>query len=255
MKHPERGVPLGARVAAAPGRPPDQSPLDVLLAALERLGIEIDPSRGPELVALLDRIARSPQNLTAIADTWDGVERHLVDSLAVLSIPESRDMARVVDVGSGGGFPGLALAIARPDLDVTLIESERRKAEWLQRASANTANVRAVHRRSEDVARAEREAWDTAVIRALAAPPAALELAAPLLADGGKLILWGGPRDPSGEERAALAGRELGLRPAGTHAVDAVPGAERHLHVFRKVEPTPPRFPRRPGRATKRPLA
>ena len=217
--------------------------------------IPMDAAGAAQLVALLDRVALSPQNLTAITGTWDAVDRHLADSLAGLTVPEIRSASHLVDIGSGAGFPGLVLAISAPELDVTLLEGERRKAEWLQRASADLTNVRAVHGRSEEVAESAREEWDVATVRAVAEPPAALELAAPLVAVGGSAVLWTAQRDSDLEARAAAAARELGFDEGEARPVPAVPGAERHLLVFRKREAAPERFPRRPGRATKRPLA
>ena len=78
-------------------------------------------------MALLDRIALEPQNLTAIEVLDEGIDRHLADSLAGLALPELAGASACVDIGSGGGFPGLALAIARPEMAVTLVESERRQ--------------------------------------------------------------------------------------------------------------------------------
>lgn len=215
----------------------------------------MEPATAARLVALLDRIALSPQNLTAIDDTWDAVDRHLADSLAALTTPEVCRASSLVDIGSGAGFPGIVIGIADPRVAVTLVESERRKAEWLQRASADLTNVRAVHGRSEQVVAGARERWDVATIRAVAEAPAALELAAPYVAVGGSAVLWTGPRDREIEDRAALAGAELGFERGDARLVPAVPGAERNLLVFRKHRPTPERFPRRPGRASKRPLA
>jgi 16S rRNA (guanine527-N7)-methyltransferase len=205
------------------------------------------------LLALLDAMAAEPQNLTAIADPLDAVDRHLADSLAALALPEVARAGACVDVGSGAGFPGLALAAARPGMAVTLVESERRKADWLRRASAPFPNVRVVADRSEHLAAAERERWPLATARALASPPAALELLAPLVEVGGAVVLWRGD-DPGPDADARAAAGALGLEPRPPVPVRPFPGARRRLQVFAKVAPTPARFPRRPGRAAKRPL-
>jgi 16S rRNA (guanine527-N7)-methyltransferase len=219
------------------------------------MGVELSPAIAAALVGLLDRIALEPQNLTAIESLDDGIERHLLDSLAGLSLPVVAGARALVDVGSGAGFPGLALAAARPDLVVTLVESERRKADWLRRASAGARNLRVVADRSEHLATAEREAYPLAVARALGPLPVALELTAPLVAVGGAVVLWrGDASDPATEAAAARAARELGLEPAPPVPVTPFPGARRRLQVFAKAAPTPSRFPRRPGRAAKRPL-
>jgi 16S rRNA (guanine527-N7)-methyltransferase len=219
------------------------------------MGVDLAPAAAADLVALLDRMAVEPQNLTAIEDVRDGVERHLADSLAAAGLPLLAGERSVVDLGSGGGFPGIALAIARPGLAVTLVESEKRKAEWLRRASAGLPNVRVVADRSESLATAERERFAVATARALGPLPVVLELAAPLLAPGGTLLAWRGQRAAEEEARGVMAAAALGLEPGAVHPVRPFPGAARHLHEYVKTGPTPARYPRRPGRAAKRPLA
>ena len=209
---------------------------------------------GP-LIALLDRIAVEPQNLTSVDVFADGVERHLVDSLAGLVLECVRTATSLVDLGSGGGFPGVPLAMACPECAVTLVEIERSKADWLARATRDLPNVRVVADRSEHLGMREREAWQVATARALAPLPVLVELAAPLIALDGTLVAWRGPRDPDEEARAARACAMLGLEPGPITAVVVSDSAERHLHEYRKVRPTPDRFPRRPGRAAKRALA
>ncbi|WP_217922501.1 16S rRNA (guanine(527)-N(7))-methyltransferase RsmG [Miltoncostaea oceani] len=219
------------------------------------LGLTLDPGHAGRMLALLDLIAAEPQNLTAIAGTGPGIDRHLADSLAGLTLPAVASATALVDIGSGVGFPGLALAIARPELAVTLVESEGRKADWLRRASATIPNVRVVADRSEHLAERERETFPLATMRALGPLPVALELAAPLVAVGGSVVAWrGDDDDPAREAAGARAAAELGLEPAGIAAVEPFPGARRRLQTFVKVAPTPARFPRPPGRAAKRPL-
>lgn len=219
------------------------------------MGVVLPDGAAPALVALVDRLLVQPQNLTAIDSVPEAVGRHLADSLAAAVLPEILSATRIVDVGSGGGFPGLALAAALPAAEVTLVESEKRKAEWLVSVSAGFPNVRVVRARSEDLSKRSPAAWDAAVARALAPPPSALELCAPLVAAGGHVVLWQGPRDPEMEARAAAVAPQVGLAAPEVHPVTPFPGAQRHLHVFRKAQPTPRRFPRRPGRATSKPLA
>ncbi len=219
------------------------------------MGVPLAPEAAAALVALLDRIALEPQNLTAITGIEEGIDRHLADSLAALTLPEVAAATACVDVGSGVGFPGLALAVARPDMSVTLVESEGRKADWLRRASAAIPNVRVVSDRSEHLAAAERETYPLATMRALGPLPVALELTAPLVAVGGAVLAWRGDEaDPALEAAGARAAAELGLDPQEPVLSAPFPGARRRLQLFIKVAPTPARFPRRPGRAAKRPL-
>jgi 16S rRNA (guanine527-N7)-methyltransferase len=232
-------------------------PAERVAAAAEALGVPLTAEAAATLVAVVDRMLAQPQNLTAIDDLDAALERHVADGLAGAALREIADAGRLVDVGAGGGFPGLALAAALPDLEVTLVESERRKAEWLVSVSVSEIfpNVRVVHARSEDLARRSREGWDVATARALAPAPSALELCAPLVAVPGAIVLWAGPEDPEADRRADAAAELLGLAPGRRHAVSPFPGADRRLAVHAKRSPTPERFPRRPGRATKRPLA
>jgi 16S rRNA (guanine527-N7)-methyltransferase len=151
----------------------------------------------------------------------------------------------VVDVGSGGGSPGIPLAAARPDLEFVLLESNRRKCAFLEQAAPAFSNVSVVCGRAEDFARGEgREAFGTALARALAPPPVAAEWCLPLVREGGRAVIFIGPTaDEAAVVKAAseLAG-ELVESPEG-------------ILVLQKVGATPSRFPRRPGLARKRPLA
>jgi 16S rRNA (guanine527-N7)-methyltransferase len=231
-------------------------PAERLVARAAGLGVALDPGVAAALVALLDRIAVQPQNLTAIEGVDEGVDRHLADSLVGLTVPEIASAETIVDIGSGAGFPGLVLAAVRPDAAVTLVESERRKAGWLRTASADSPNVRVVADRSEHLARSERERFAVATARALGPLPTVLELAAPLVAPGGAVVAWrGDDPDPEHDRRAASAARELGLEPRPPVAVTPFPGARRRLQVFAKTAPTPSRYPRRAGRAAARPIA
>jgi 16S rRNA (guanine527-N7)-methyltransferase len=147
----------------------------------------------------------------------------------------------IVDVGSGGGTPGIPLAVSLPDREVTLLEAERRKAEFLERWAAELPKLGVVWGRAEEQ---PLETYGVAVAKALAHPPVAAEWCLPLVREGGAVVLWVGP-SAEGDRIAAVAARvggELEEAPAG-------------FAVIRKVGPTPPGFPRRPGVAKKRPLA
>jgi 16S rRNA (guanine527-N7)-methyltransferase len=155
------------------------------------------------------------------------------------------------------------LAIALPGVQVDLIESARRKAAVIDRLrqAAQVGNARAVVARAEEWARTPaalgggREAYDVVTARAVAGLPVLVEYAAPLLRLSGMLVAWKGARDPAEEELGIAAADEVGLALADVLRVEPFEGARnRHLHLYRKVAPTPGRFPRRPGMAAKRPL-
>lgn len=232
--------------------PRDDASVERLVRAADAMGVHVDTDAARDLVELLRRMQSEPQNLTAVSDEAEGVDRHLADSLAALTLelPEGP----VADIGSGGGMPGLVLARMLPQRDVTLIESERRKAEWLARASAQMPRVRVCAERTEEVATREREGFAVVTARAVAPPSSTLELAAPLVAVGGMLVAWTGT--DSGGEWAGLApvARHLGFDDGCARIVTPFPHARRMLMVFRKHSAAPAAYPRRPGRATKRPL-
>jgi 16S rRNA (guanine527-N7)-methyltransferase len=154
----------------------------------------------------------------------------------------SRFEGPIVDVGSGGGTPGIPLAAALPERKVTLLEAERRKADFLERWAERLPNVRVVWGRAEEQ---EVDMYGVAVAKALAPPAVAAEWCLPLVAPGGAAVLWVGPSADT--DRAARVAERLGGR-----LDEDAPGG---FLLLRKLEPTPPGFPRRPGMARKRPLA
>jgi len=147
----------------------------------------------------------------------------------------------IVDVGSGGGSPGIPLAAALPDRQVTLLEANARKAHFLERAAADFPNVRVVRGRAEEQPADE---YGVAMAKALAAPPVALEWALPLVRSGGAAVLWLAPSADL-EPLRRVAEQLAGGPPENRDGLVVVP----------KLGPTPPGFPRRPGVARKRPLA
>ena len=152
-----------------------------------------------------------------------------------------RSPGAVVDVGSGGGTPGIPLAVRFPDRAFTLLEAERRKCDFLQRVTEDLGNVTVVWGRAEEQ---PTDAYGVVLAKALAKPPVAAELCLPLVAPGGVAILWlGGSADLGA---VATVAERLG----GCVEEDAD-----GLVVLRKLEPTPAGFPRRAGMAKKRPLA
>jgi 16S rRNA (guanine527-N7)-methyltransferase len=193
---------------------------------------------------------------TAVTNAREAVDVHLADSLVALEVAGLVGAARIADVGSGAGFPGLALAVALQDAEVSLVESRRRKCEFLERARAmaDVQNARVVCARVEEW-REGISSNDVVVARALAPQPVVLEYAAPLLRLGGALIDWRGRRNADGEMHARGAAEMLGLRLREIRHVEPYEGVlNHHLHLYEKIAETPARFPRRMGVARKRPL-
>ena len=150
----------------------------------------------------------------------------------------------IVDVGSGGGAPGIPLAHAFPEREVVLLEAERRKCEFLEGAAP--PNARVVWGRAEEQ---ETDWAGVALAKALAHPPTAAEWCLPLVRPGGAAVLWVGPS----ADRGAVA--RVAAQIAGELESEDEPGSPAGLLVIRKLAPTPPGFPRRVGVARKRPLA
>jgi len=162
----------------------------------------------------------------------------LDDALRALPLLEAYE-GTVIDVGSGGGTPGIPLAAALPEREVTLLDAERRKCDFLRGWAPPNAQV--VWGRAEEQ---PPERWGVAVAKALAQPAVAAELCLPLVRTGGAAILWLGER--ADLDRLAAASEQLG---------GDAPEVHDGLAVLPKVAPTPPGFPRRAGVAKKRPLA
>ncbi|HZT92957.1 MAG TPA: RsmG family class I SAM-dependent methyltransferase [Gaiellaceae bacterium] len=176
--------------------------------------------------------------LTALRDAERAREMLLDDALRALPLLE-RFAGAVIDVGSGGGSPGIPLAAALPEREVTLLDAERRKCDFLSRWAP--PNARVVWGRAEEQ---PAEGWSVAVAKALASPPVAAELCLPLVRVGGAAILWLGER--ADLTRLAAASELLGGGPPELHD---------GLVVLPKIASTSPGFPRRVGVAKKRPLA
>jgi len=204
-------------------------------------------SADPRLERWLDALLAEP-GLTAVSDPAEARRVHVNDALAAAALV---DQGPVVDVGSGGGSPGIPVASARPELEVDLLEAQKRACAFLEPATAEFPNVRVVWGRAEEQGRGEgREAYGTAVAQALAPPPVALEWCLPLVREGVRVILLTGEVDVAAA--AAAAGAVGGGQPELVPLADS---ERRSLLVVPKVGPTPARFPRRPGVARKRPLA
>lgn len=178
--------------------------------------------------------------LTALRDPAEARRVLLDDALAGVELVRRFD-GRIIDVGSGGGTPGIPLAASLPDREVTLLEAERRKADFLQRWTRELPNLHVVWGRAESQAT---DCYRVAVAKALAHPPVAAEWCLPLVSEGGAVVLWVGPTaDADAVSRVA--------EQVSGELEEAPPG----FLVLRKTGPTPVGFPRRPGMAKKRPLA
>lgn len=219
---------------------------------------ELASSQREQLATVLALLAQERASVSSITTPARAWQVHVVDSLTGLELDELATARRIADIGSGAGFPGLVLAVALPDSRVDLIESIGRKCEFIQRAieAAEIPNAKVLNARSEEIAAldAHRETYDGATARAVGRLSTLAELASPLLRDGGVLVAWKGKRDPDEEAQLERAAEQLAMHPERILDVgDRAGSKHRHLHILRKLGPTPVGLPRRPGMAKKRP--
>ena len=242
---------------------------------LEKMGIAADAAaleRFEAFHAILDEY-NARMDLTAVLDEDERVDRHDLDSAAPLphgllaagalccnaSVQKQKAGARVIDVGTGAGFPGMPLLILRPDLRMTFLDALKKRILFLQDALSRLGlQAEALHARAEDAARLPlyRGQYDAAVSRAVAAAPVLQELTLPFLRQGGLSIAWKGP----GLSEEMTAARRAAFLLGGTvrGILDApVPGREEWAHVLlitEKTGKTPDIYPRRAGTPGKKPL-
>lgn len=232
---------------------------EMLRKAGEQAGIHLDDLAWERLARHWELVqeANSKFNLTAITGQEQAVEKHYLDSLLALELLDTLPGA-LCDLGSGGGFPGLVLAIARPERPITLVEATEKKCAFLEECGAELGlpQLCVVNARAEEAGRdpALREQFPVVTARALAALNVLCEYGLPLLAEGGTLLAYKGA---GWEEEAEAAANALSLLNGtlGESRLYQLPGGDqRCLLPVVKTGPCPEKYPRRPGMPTKRPL-
>lgn len=231
-------------------------PTAAFLEAAGSYGIAFDPGDLERLGAYLGLLleANTRFNLTAITDPAEAWMKHVFDSLTLLPYLDAAGAREVIDVGSGGGLPGIPLAVAAPGARFVLLETTGKKAAFLQEAAGTLelANVQVVCERAETAGQdreRHRERYDVATARAVGPLPVLLELCAPLVRVGGCVLAIKGARAAGEVEQAREALRRLhcavdrtGRTPTGT------------IVVLRKLRETPRLYPRRPGEPKRAPI-
>ena len=231
---------------------------NMLMEAAARCGMELDERSAAQMAefwAYLKEVNQS-MNLTRVDSDAEAAERHFVDSLAPLKAGLIPRGARVLDVGSGAGFPGMPLAIARPDADVTLMDSLGKRVNFLSEA-ARRAGVRvsAVHARAEEFAAQHREGFDIVTSRAVANLRMLSELCLPLVKVGGFFLSM-----KSVDSDAELEDAQQAIAILGGRVTDVkdyvIPGTEvtHRLVVVEKISPSPAKYPRAFAKIKKNPL-
>jgi 16S rRNA (guanine527-N7)-methyltransferase len=246
--------------------PVASAPFAALVREAGRFGLELTS----EQIAVCERYAEeliernTSVNLTAITEPADIAHKHFLDSWTAFGARRWTGAERVIDVGSGAGFPGLALRIARPKLRVTLVESVGKKARFLEEVSTllGLSDVEVRNERAEELGRAEahrqdhRGRYDVATARAVGTLGQVIEYLLPFLRVGGDAIVWKGrvehELDGARKAAAAIGGEIARIVPTSDLGVgEELPG--RKLVVVRKTRPTPLRYPRTAAEARRRP--
>ncbi len=230
---------------------------DAVLASLAARGVVLDAAQRTRIEAFVERLleANTAFNLTAVRDADTAFVRHVEDSLTLLPHLTAAGAKRIADLGSGGGLPGIPIAIARPDLEITLIESTGKKARFLEQtvAALGATRVRVECGRAETIGApsgGHRNRYDAVVARAVARLPVLLELALPLVRIGGRVLAIKGAQAETEIEEAGAALRLLHARVVAT---ERTPTGT--VVVVQKLRSTPARFPRRPGEPRRSPLS
>ncbi len=230
---------------------------EIVENGLRALGVEPDPRAGLrfEMYCRLLLETNKVMNLTAITEEDEVARLHFLDCAALLALPEP-PRGKVVDVGSGAGFPGLPLKILRPETDLTLLDSQKKRVGFLKDtcAALGFPDVTCLHARAEESPKL-RESFDFALSRAVARLNLLCELCLPLVRVGGAFLAMKGPEPQEEIDEAARAVSVLGGQLGKTFYYD-VPGTDaRHsVVIVRKIAPTPEKYPRRFAKMQKQPL-
>lgn len=235
-------------------------PFAALAGEAARFSLEVTP----EQILVCERYAsllierNTSVNLTAITLPVDIAHKHFLDSWTAFGARRWTGTERVIDVGSGAGFPGLALRIVKPALRVTLVESVGKKARFLEDVSAllGLSDVEIRNERAEVLGRERRDRYDVATARAVGTLGQVIEYLVPFLRVGGDALVWKGRLDqemPGAVKAAAALGADIArvVTTAELGVGDVLPG--RSLVIVRKTRATPDRYPRPPAEARRRP--
>ena len=223
---------------------------------LREYNIECSSAEEEKLLSYMEEVLRMNEsiNLTAIKDPEEFVLKHYVDSLSLLSIKEYERAGKVLDLGTGGGFPGVPLAIFSPDKDFTLLDSLKKRLKVIDEMgkTVGLSNITLLHGRAEDLGRNEdyRESFDLCASRAVADLSVLSEYCLPFVSPGGTFVAYKGPAP---EEEVENAKRAIEILGGELDRIEKT-GLGQSLVVIKKIKKTPKKYPRKAGDPKRKPL-
>ena len=210
-----------------------------------------------EVYAALLKEWNEKMNLTAITDDEGIAIKHFIDSISVLKSENLSGSVRIIDVGTGAGFPGIPLKITRPEAELTLLDSLNKRLIFLDEVcSSLSLQAQLIHSRAEDGSRTpeQREQYDVVISRAVAALPALSEYCLPYVKVGGCFLAMKGPDAEAELQSATNAINLLGGKPDRIDSFTLPDGSIRNIIRIKKVKSTPEKYPRRGTKINKNPL-
>lgn len=235
--------------------------MERLQSKAEQLGIRLSEKQLEQFQCYYERLIEKNKvmNLTAITEYEEVVDKHFIDSILLGSVKELSGKKRVIDVGTGAGFPGIPLKIVYPELEITLLDSLNKRVKFLNEVieELGLTGIQAVHSRAEDLAQdaAHRQQYDICVSRAVANLATLSEYCIPFVKQGGYFISYKSTQIEEELKQAKKAVQVLGGTLEQIETVQ-IPGTtiERQFVMIRKSGTTPKKFPRKAGTASKTPI-
>lgn len=232
---------------------------ETLLAAVKPLNINLDEKMLSDFEAFAERLVETNKslNLTAITDPEGIAVKHFADSLAVLAAAKIPKESKILDVGTGAGFPAMPLMIARRDLKMTVLDSTAKKLKFVEE-SANSLGLfpEVIHSRAEELGKKSgyRESFDFVTARAVANLRELSEYCLPFVKIGGLFLAMKGPLAGEELEGAKKAVKLLGGKIEQVFSSDLADENERSIILIRKISQTPPKYPRASAQIAKKPI-
>lgn len=234
---------------------------DMLNEACKSMGLSFDEEKYNKFIKYKDLVKEWNQkiNLTAITDDEEMIKKHFIDSIKVFNCDYVKNAKSIIDIGTGGGFPGIPMKIVKEDSKMVLLDSLNKRINFLNEVinQLNLPNIKTIHGRAEDFAQTVeyRQRFDLAVSRAVANLTVLLEFCLPYVKVGGYFVALKGPAIEDEIKAAEVALKVLGGKIEEIIEVDIEDSDLKHnLLVVKKIKDTPKKYPRKAGMVTKNPI-